>query len=898
MNLDHTGPLPDISTARWHMAISEVYPARLSLGSDLAGIVDNIPQFVYQRGARIYSDLMWSVSEKEPKLRQFVLTSSDYCKLYVSVISFHYRHSNFCGHDFVYVPKSFGIISRTPYLVFPRVVLSQIYASKSLSLLPYMSLVMHGVPIPLTSSDAVNVFAGPFDPVVLRDCGLEEDGAHTGRPLQNAFIRGSTEVELLALFDSLSLDSILSALGCLLLEQKVLLISSKWSSSFVAHLCECLRVLLHPFDWQHVYVPMIPPIVPSDLSAGELPYWIESATSTDHIHPLRFLQVPAPFLGGLKIIGKYTHSMFHHFPDLNIIDIDSDTFFAAAVRVDGESAPLPAFPRKLAQQIASRLGAAEAALSGSKTQRIARYMRWESPENMVVPKESRSVRESGESVRSVRSARDSWFGNLFRTGSSVTSESPNEDDPSNSAILIQCAVLESFVKIFFSYRNFIKFDDTDKSSFHGSNRSFMTDSFSSSFSNSSFIKLLLQTQSWDIFLRTSALHPSAQIFDAACSLFSRETKGESDSILSSLMEIPCPSGKKNRDFFFEQLLSYINQKYAIQSVCYCDPILGEGGCEDVSSVLTRMSALFSNPNLEANKLVIQGHTEIGVFILKKSILLLKTKFETPHLVFAIFTSILSDTLIPKTQHLPQFTPTASAVEDTASEITQLGDTVSLWSQHSRIVSDMKLLGGIPRNCLLEKVPLLAPFFLRNFIKSSETYFRFIFNFQMISRVDSDCGVCGMRTPLLVALRLGRWTDLLSTDGEDVSFNCSNCEGIIKVELYDSQARKEVLKKIMYLTQSSDLQRNFLAGVFVQVYRKGLRGIISVSELLKDLVEEEDDGDGEGNHPGSPVALADNDDDFTDTDVVKISINVDLPKMSDKRPQTAAPRKPRRSLGTE
>ncbi|KAG7390650.1 hypothetical protein PHYPSEUDO_007112 [Phytophthora pseudosyringae] len=65
-----------------------------------------------------------------------------------------------------------------------------------------------------------------------------------------------TEVDFTILFQCLNPDNILKVYGYLLTEKKVVLSSA--NRPVLTHVAETLRALLHPFECQHVYIPLLP----------------------------------------------------------------------------------------------------------------------------------------------------------------------------------------------------------------------------------------------------------------------------------------------------------------------------------------------------------------------------------------------------------------------------------------------------------------------------------------------------------------------------------------------------------------------------------------------------------------------------------------------------------------
>jgi hypothetical protein len=173
--------------------------------------------------------------------------------------------------------------------------------------------------------------------------------------------------------------------------------------------------------------------------------------------------------------------------------------------------------------------------------------------------------------------------------------------------IIQGAFLESFVKIFFAYRDFLVLSETraigngelaavvsdhdkfiatnENQLFTGGDRQFQIGQYlrclerQGVFGNDSltFIRTFTSsTQSWDIFIRTAALNPIARLFDTACEYYCIMNKLEYTKFFKQMRNIlivlkpgerfvtsapdeviaacdsmgPCPVNVKPRDHFF------------------------------------------------------------------------------------------------------------------------------------------------------------------------------------------------------------------------------------------------------------------------------------------------------------------------------------------------------------
>ena len=64
------------------------------------------------------------------------------------------------------------------------------------------------------------------------------------------------DVPMRILFKTLSIENILVVFRCLLLEEKIILISS--SQTVLVYVSESLNALLCPFKWGNIYIPTLP----------------------------------------------------------------------------------------------------------------------------------------------------------------------------------------------------------------------------------------------------------------------------------------------------------------------------------------------------------------------------------------------------------------------------------------------------------------------------------------------------------------------------------------------------------------------------------------------------------------------------------------------------------------
>eukprot|EP00698_Gefionella_okellyi_P013408 TRINITY_DN366_c0_g1_i1.p1 TRINITY_DN366_c0_g1~~TRINITY_DN366_c0_g1_i1.p1 ORF type:complete len:1308 (-),score=337.69 TRINITY_DN366_c0_g1_i1:1274-4711(-) len=112
-----------------------------------------------------------------------------------------------------------------------------------------------------------------------------------------------SQYSLWHLMDLIDAETVVQLVGCALLEQKIVFVSSQFSLLTLA--AECLRTLMFPFSWPHVYVP----IVPCDL--------------------LEFVAAPTPFIMGIhrSMLGMLPEAIA---PTVIVCDIDEGTLTVPA----------------------------------------------------------------------------------------------------------------------------------------------------------------------------------------------------------------------------------------------------------------------------------------------------------------------------------------------------------------------------------------------------------------------------------------------------------------------------------------------------------------------------------------------------------------------------------------
>ncbi|XP_078582428.1 DENN domain-containing protein 5B-like isoform X9 [Branchiostoma floridae x Branchiostoma japonicum] len=207
--------------------------------------------------------------------------------------------------DTLYVTKSICLITPLPFIQACKKFLAQLYeaiSSKSQPPLPvesYVYNVLYEVPLPPPGRSLQ--FNGAKGSITCHRPSASE------LPLFDFHIR--------EMFMLLGVDSVLQLWTCALLEKHILLYSQDYHRLML--LAESLSVLLFPFTWQHVYVPILPASL------------------------LHFLDAPVPYIMGLHHSGRDDRSQLQlpHEASLCFVDIDNHT-----VELPED---LPQFPKKL-----------------------------------------------------------------------------------------------------------------------------------------------------------------------------------------------------------------------------------------------------------------------------------------------------------------------------------------------------------------------------------------------------------------------------------------------------------------------------------------------------------------------------------------------------------------------
>ncbi|XP_054227249.1 DENN domain-containing protein 5B isoform X14 [Homo sapiens] len=168
------------------------------------------------------------------------------------------------SRDTLYVSKSICLITPLPFMQACKKFLIQLYKAVTsqqpppLPLESYIHNILYEVPLPPPGRSLK--FYGVYEPVICQRPGPSE------LPLSDYPLREA--------FELLGLENLVQVFTCVLLEMQILLYSQDYQRLMTV--AEGITTLLFPFQWQHVYVPILPASL------------------------LHFLDAPVPYLMGLQ----------------------------------------------------------------------------------------------------------------------------------------------------------------------------------------------------------------------------------------------------------------------------------------------------------------------------------------------------------------------------------------------------------------------------------------------------------------------------------------------------------------------------------------------------------------------------------------------------------------------
>ncbi|CAL9701652.1 unnamed protein product [Knipowitschia caucasica] len=209
------------------------------------------------------------------------------------------------SRDTLFVSKCICLITPMAFAQACRKVLEQLYQAVSsprpppLPLESYVFNVLFEVPLPPSGRSLK--FSGVDGPIVCQRPSTSE------LPLFD-FAIGEV-------FELLGVENVLQLFTCALLEMQILLYSQHYQRLMTV--AESITALMFPYQWQHVYVPILPASL------------------------LHFLDAPVPYLMGLHSNGQDDRTKLELPQEANLCFVDIDNHF---IELPEE---LPQFPNKL-----------------------------------------------------------------------------------------------------------------------------------------------------------------------------------------------------------------------------------------------------------------------------------------------------------------------------------------------------------------------------------------------------------------------------------------------------------------------------------------------------------------------------------------------------------------------
>ncbi|XP_047431086.1 DENN domain-containing protein 5B isoform X3 [Mugil cephalus] len=195
------------------------------------------------------------------------------------------------SRDTLYVSKALCLITPMPFMHACRRFLSQLHRAVTAATAPplplesYVHNILYEVPLPAPGRSLK--FHGVYEPIVCQRPGLGE------LPL--------ADFPLAEAFSLLGVENLVQVFTCTLLEMQILLYSQDYQRLMTV--AEGITTLLFPFQWQHVYVPILPASL------------------------LHFLDAPVPYLMGLQSKEGTDRSKLELPQEANLCFVDIDNHY-------------------------------------------------------------------------------------------------------------------------------------------------------------------------------------------------------------------------------------------------------------------------------------------------------------------------------------------------------------------------------------------------------------------------------------------------------------------------------------------------------------------------------------------------------------------------------------------
>uniref|UniRef100_A0A8C7TX77 DENN/MADD domain containing 5A n=1 Tax=Oncorhynchus mykiss TaxID=8022 RepID=A0A8C7TX77_ONCMY len=446
---------------------------------------------------------------REPQFHSFIITREDGSRTYGFALTFYeevtskqicsamqtlyHMHNRFNSYDIsrdtLYVSKCICLIAPMAFPQACRKVLQQLHQAVSspqpppLPLESYVYNILYEVPLPPAGRSLK--FSGVYGPVVCQRPSTAE------LPL--------FDFPISQVFELLGVENVLQLFTCALLEIQILLYSQHYQRLMTV--AESITALMFPFQWQHVYVPILPASL------------------------LHFLDAPVPYLMGLHSNGEGDRTKLELPQEANLCFVDIDNHFIELPE------DLPLFPNKLEfiQEISEVLLAFGVSPEGNPLHSQGQAKHWGFRSTDMVtdrrngnlassPLNSYLLREN-ETIARLQAL-------VKRTGVSLEKLDVREDASSNKDLKVQCDEEElkmhqlniqvrevfanRFTQMFADYEVFVIQPSQDKESWF-SNRDQMQNFDKASFLSDQpepylpFLSRFLETQMFASFIDSKIL---------------------------------------------------------------------------------------------------------------------------------------------------------------------------------------------------------------------------------------------------------------------------------------------------------------------------------------------------------------------------------------------------------
>ncbi|XP_075283140.1 DENN domain-containing protein 5A isoform X7 [Opisthocomus hoazin] len=209
------------------------------------------------------------------------------------------------SRDTLYVSKCICLITPMSFMKACKKVLEQLHRAVTspqpppLPLESYIYNILYEVPLPPAGRSLK--FSGVYGPIICQRPSTSE------LPLFDFPVK--------EVFELLGVENVVQLFTCALLEFQILLYSQHYQRLMTV--AETITALMFPFQWQHVYVPILPASL------------------------LHFLDAPVPYLMGLHSNGLDDRSKLELPQEANLCFVDVDNHFIELPE------DLPQFPNKL-----------------------------------------------------------------------------------------------------------------------------------------------------------------------------------------------------------------------------------------------------------------------------------------------------------------------------------------------------------------------------------------------------------------------------------------------------------------------------------------------------------------------------------------------------------------------